>query len=143
MDMRELTQKRNGCPRSFFFHFITSNVSSTPSKNAATFDPWSSRSVVLKTRQIFAHFRNGEDNLLHRPIVTDNFYLRRVIGVVLQSSITANSVYWWRFNQRSQFFIVLRKLMAQNLIVVSDFFRTSRLFTANQLLMIGFTGIIH
>jgi hypothetical protein len=26
--------------------------------------------------QRFTHFRNGEDNLLHRSIVTDNFYLR-------------------------------------------------------------------
>ncbi len=36
--------------------------------------------------QLLTHFRNGEDNLLHRPVVMDHFNLRRVIGVVLQGN---------------------------------------------------------
>lgn len=36
-------------PLSFFCHFISLNMSSVLSKKSETFDPWSSRSVVLNT----------------------------------------------------------------------------------------------
>jgi hypothetical protein len=66
-----------------------------------------------------------------------------VIGVVLQGRITADSVHWRRFHQGGQFFVVLRQLVAQNVNVLADFFGTGRLFSTDQLLVIGFAGNVH
>ena len=44
-------------PRSFFCHFISSNMFSACSKNSATFEPCSSRSAVLKMRTLVSRVR--------------------------------------------------------------------------------------
>ena len=40
-------------------------------------------------RQVLAHFRNGEHDLLHRPVVADNLDLGRVVGVVVELVLAA------------------------------------------------------
>lgn len=62
VQMKSLQQRSTAArlptlPRSFFCHFISSNMFSACSKNSATFEPCSSRSAVLKMRILVSRVR--------------------------------------------------------------------------------------